>query len=49
MGKGFDLPVEIESLSDLDIDVMGMSETNKPWTLENKHEYDLISYDRLHA
>ena len=27
MGKGFDLPVEIESLSDLDIDAMGMPET----------------------
>ena len=42
LGKGFDLPVEIEAMSDLDIDVMGMSETNKPWTSENKHEYDIL-------
>ena len=47
MGKGFDLPVEIESMSDLDIDVMGMSETNKPWTSENKHEYDMLMRSRF--
>ena len=41
-GKGFDLPVEISTMSELEIDVMGMSETNKPWTAGNKHEYNTL-------
>ena len=47
MGKGFDLPVEIAAMSDLDIDIMGMSETNKPWTTETKHEYDILMRSRF--
>ena len=41
-GKGFELPVEITAMSELGIDIMGMSETNKPWTAGNKHEYDTL-------
>ena len=47
LGKGFDLPVEITAMSDLDIDIMGMSETNKPWTSQSKHEYDILMRTRF--
>ena len=33
---------EIEAIQDLGLDIMGMSETNCPWTIQSKAEYDLM-------
>ena len=33
---------EIEAMQDLGIDIMGMSETNCPWTTKTRTEYDLL-------
>lgn len=32
---------EIEAMQQIGIDIMGMSETNRPWTVKTKAEYDL--------
>jgi hypothetical protein len=34
------LPSEIEAMEELEIDIMGMAETNRPWTKEQKAFYD---------
>jgi hypothetical protein len=36
------IPAEIEAMQELGIDIMGMLETNCPWTSQTKEEYDLI-------
>jgi len=33
---------EIEAMQELGIDIMGMSETNCPWTVHSRTEYDLL-------
>lgn len=35
------LPTEIEAMEDLGVDIMGMTETNCPWTPQSKAEYDV--------
>ena len=42
LGKGFQVATEIESIIELGINVMGMTEINKPWSAGNKWEYDLM-------
>ena len=37
-----DIPTEIEAMQELGIDIMGMSETNCPWTPKTRVEYDLV-------
>lgn len=37
-----DLPVELDAMHELGIDIMGMSETNCPWTPQSRTEYDLF-------
>ena len=37
-----DIPSEIDAMDELGIDIMGMSETNCPWTPQTKVEYDLV-------
>lgn len=42
MTNGLLIPAEIETMHELRIDIMGMSETSRPWTTDTKHEYDLL-------
>lgn len=37
-----DVPSEIDAMHELGIDIMGMSETNCPWTPTSRVEYDLV-------
>ncbi len=34
--RGHAVPSEIEAMDELDIDIMGMAETNKPWLKQQK-------------
>lgn len=36
-----DVPSEIDAMHELGIDIMGMSETNCPWTPKTRVEYDM--------
>jgi hypothetical protein len=36
------IPSEITAIQELGLDLMGMSETNRPWTAKNKTEYNLV-------
>jgi hypothetical protein len=38
--RGLEVPSEIEAMEDLEIDIMGMAETNVVWTSEQKLRYD---------
>ncbi len=38
--RGLEVPSKIEAMEDLDIDIMGMAETNVVWTSEQKSAYD---------
>ena len=35
------IPTEIDAMTELGIDIMGMSEANCPWTTKTRSEYDL--------
>ena len=37
---GYEVPSEIEAIDELEIDIMGMAETNRPWSLQQKASYD---------
>ena len=36
------IPSEITAMQELGLDLMGMSETNRPWNAKNKTEYNLV-------
>jgi hypothetical protein len=40
--RGLNTPVEIEAMEDLQVDIMGMSETNRPWTPHHRYAYDTM-------
>ena len=40
--RGLEIHPEIEMMSEWNISVMGMSETNRPWTARQKSEYDFM-------
>jgi hypothetical protein len=40
--NGFCIPTELEAIESLNIDIMGMSETNCPWTPKAKNEYNFM-------
>jgi len=44
---GLRIPTEIEAIESLGIDIMGMSETNCPWTTKMKAEYDHMMNQRF--
>ena len=44
---GLQLPTEIDAIETLGIDIMGMSETNCPWTSKTKAEYDHMMNQRF--
>jgi hypothetical protein len=47
MNRGFQVPTEIDSFTDYGVDIQGSAEPNKPWTLQNKSEYDFIANEVL--
>ena len=42
LGMGFEIVDELEAIADLGIDVQGYSEINKPWSNNNKWEFDTM-------
>ena len=38
--RGWEAPSEIEAMEELEIDIMGMAETNRPWLKQQKALYD---------
>ena len=44
---GIQIPTEIEAMESLGIDIMGMSETNCPWTPQAKAEFDFMMNQRF--
>lgn len=38
--RGWEAPSEIEAMEDLEVDIMGMAETNRPWSKQQKALYD---------
>ena len=47
--RGWEVPSEIEAIEELDIDIMGMAETNRPWTRQQKALYDAYMQKRFRA
>jgi hypothetical protein len=47
--RGWIVPSETEAMEDLEIDVMGMAETNKPWSPQQKDLYDAYMRKRFRA
>ena len=47
LGRDLNTPDEIDAMDELGIDIMGMSETNKPWTTANKSSYDMMMTTRF--
>ena len=45
--RGLAVPAEIEAIEELEIDIMGMAETNKPWTNQDKSLHDAFLNRRL--
>ena len=45
--RGWPIPSEVEAMEELEIDIMGMAETNKPWTLQQKALYDAYMQKRF--
>lgn len=41
--SGLSLPDEIEAMSTWNTDIMGMSETNRPWSPQQRAEYDYMT------
>ena len=46
---GFQLPTEIEAIESLGIDIMGMSETNRPWTPKSQSEFNNMMNQRFNS
>ncbi len=46
---GFQLPTEIEAIESMGIDIMGMSETNCPWTPKSKSEFNTMMNQRFQS
>ena len=40
MGQGFEVANEIDVINELGVNIQGFSEINKPWSSQNKWEYD---------
>lgn len=38
--RGLSLPSKIEAIEEFEIDIMGMAETNRPWSLRQRSTYD---------
>ena len=47
LDAGLSLPNEIEAISDWSIDIMGMPETNHPWSSKQKTDHDYMMTSRF--
>ena len=47
--RGLNFPVEIEAMEELQVDIMGMSETNRPWTPHHRYAYDAMMQLRFRS
>ena len=47
--RGLTTPVEIEAMEHLQVDIMGMSETNRPWTPHHRYAYDTMMQLRFRS
>lgn len=47
--RGLESASEIHTMSEWNIDVMGMSETNRPWTASQKSEYDFMMASHFYS
>lgn len=45
--KGFSIPTELEAIESLSIDIMGMSETNCPWTPKAQSKFNFMMNQRF--
>jgi hypothetical protein len=45
--NGFSIPTELEAIESLNIDIMGMSETNCPWTPKTRSEFNFMMNQRF--
>ena len=47
--RGYEVPSEVEAIKELEIDLMGMAETNRPWSLQQKAAYDAYMNKRFRS
>ena len=47
--RGLAIPDEIDAMESLDVDIMGMSETNRPWTTEQRSTYEHMMNTRFQS
>jgi hypothetical protein len=47
--RGLALPSEVEAIDEYHIDVIGMAETHRPWTPQNRSTHDVYMQMRFHA
>ena len=47
--RGYAVPSEVEAIEELEIDIMGMAETNRPWSSQQKALYDAYMTKRFRA
>ena len=47
--NGFSIPTELEAIESLNIDIMGMSETNCPWTPKSRSEFNFMMNQRFQS
>ena len=47
--RGYAVPSEVEALEELEIDIMGMAETNRPWSPQQKATYDAYMTKRFRS
>lgn len=47
--RGYEVPSEVEAIEELEIDLMGMAETNRPWSLQQKAAYDAYMNKRFRS
>lgn len=45
--RGYAVPSEVEAIEELEIDIIGMAETNRPWSLQQKALYDAYMTKRF--
>lgn len=46
---GLSVSAEIEAMGQWNISVLGLAETNRPWTAKQRHEYDFMMSSHFHS
>jgi hypothetical protein len=47
--RGLSFPMEIAAMEELQVDIMGMSETNRPWMPHHRYAYDTMMQLRFRS